>query len=320
MSRSSASTSGERPRQGGVDDHERRGRFSARPEGRRVPVGRQRPTWPPPPRTPLGAWSPGPARFGRPSATLVTSTGRRWAPQDEGGADGTRTGVGVLGGAAAAGLRRADAGRGALGFDSVWTAESWGSDAFTPLTWIAAHTSKIRLGTVVVQLSARTPTATAMTAMTIDHLSNGRVDARPRRVGPAGRRGLVRPAVQQAAGPHPRVRRDHPPGAAPRGPADVRRRVLPAPLQRPRRHRARQAAEDHDPPAARRHPDLPRRRGPEERRPDRRDRRRLAPALLLAVPPGGVRRPARRTARRASRSTRSSPSTSPTTSSRRCGR
>ncbi len=62
-----------------------------------------------------------------------------------------------------------------VGFDSVWTAESWGSDAFTPLTWLAAHTTKIRLGTAVVQLSARTPTATAMMAMTLDHLSNGRV-------------------------------------------------------------------------------------------------------------------------------------------------
>ena len=48
-----------------------------------------------------------------------------------------------------------------LGFDSVWTAEAWGSDAFTPLAWIGAHTSRIKLGTSVVQLSARTPTATA---------------------------------------------------------------------------------------------------------------------------------------------------------------
>lgn len=63
----------------------------------------------------------------------------------------------------------------AVGFDSVWTAESWGSDAFTPLTWIAAHTEKIRLGTGVAQLSARTPVATAMAAMTLDHLSNGRM-------------------------------------------------------------------------------------------------------------------------------------------------
>jgi F420-dependent oxidoreductase-like protein len=62
-----------------------------------------------------------------------------------------------------------------LGFDSVWTAESWGSDAFSPLAWIGAHTSTIRLGTGVVQLAARTPVATAMHAVTIDHLTNGRL-------------------------------------------------------------------------------------------------------------------------------------------------
>jgi len=61
-----------------------------------------------------------------------------------------------------------------LGFDSVWSAEAWGSDAFSPLAWIAGHTSTIKLGTSVVQLSARTPTATAMAAITIDHISNGR--------------------------------------------------------------------------------------------------------------------------------------------------
>jgi F420-dependent oxidoreductase-like protein len=61
-----------------------------------------------------------------------------------------------------------------LGFDSVWTAEAWGSDAFTPLGWIAGQTSTIKLGTSVVQLAARTPTATAMAAITLDHLSNGR--------------------------------------------------------------------------------------------------------------------------------------------------
>ena len=62
-----------------------------------------------------------------------------------------------------------------LGYDSVWTAESWGSDAFTPLTWIAARTSTIRLGTGVAQMAARTPAATAMHALTLDHLSGGRV-------------------------------------------------------------------------------------------------------------------------------------------------
>ncbi|WP_330353916.1 LLM class F420-dependent oxidoreductase [Streptomyces chartreusis] len=62
-----------------------------------------------------------------------------------------------------------------LGYDSVWTAESWGSDAFTALTWIAARTSTIRLGTAVAQMAARSPTTTAMHALTLDHLSGGRM-------------------------------------------------------------------------------------------------------------------------------------------------
>ncbi len=62
-----------------------------------------------------------------------------------------------------------------LGYDSVWTAEAWGSDCFTPLAWIGAHTSRIRLGTAVCQISARTPTATAMATLTLDHLSAGRM-------------------------------------------------------------------------------------------------------------------------------------------------
>jgi len=62
-----------------------------------------------------------------------------------------------------------------LGYDSVWTAESWGSDALTPLAWYGARTSRIKLGTSVVQISARTPAATAMAAVTLDHLSGGRL-------------------------------------------------------------------------------------------------------------------------------------------------
>jgi F420-dependent oxidoreductase-like protein len=61
-----------------------------------------------------------------------------------------------------------------LGFDAVFTAESWGSDAFTPLAWWGSQTSRIKLGTSIVQLSARTPTATAMAALTLDHLCGGR--------------------------------------------------------------------------------------------------------------------------------------------------
>ena len=62
-----------------------------------------------------------------------------------------------------------------LGYDSVWTAESWGSDVFSPLAYLAASTSRIRLGTGIAQMAARTPTATAMHAITLDHLSGGRV-------------------------------------------------------------------------------------------------------------------------------------------------
>jgi F420-dependent oxidoreductase-like protein len=61
-----------------------------------------------------------------------------------------------------------------LGYDSIWTAEAYGSDALTPLAWWGAQTESIKLGTAVVQLSARTPAATAMAAMTLDHLSGGR--------------------------------------------------------------------------------------------------------------------------------------------------
>jgi len=62
-----------------------------------------------------------------------------------------------------------------LGFESAWTAEAYGSDALTPLAWWGAHTERIKLGTSIVQMSARTPAATAMAAMTLDHLSQGRV-------------------------------------------------------------------------------------------------------------------------------------------------
>lgn len=61
-----------------------------------------------------------------------------------------------------------------LGFDSAWTAEAYGSDALTPLAWWGSQTSTIKLGTSICQISARTPTAMAMAALTLDHLSGGR--------------------------------------------------------------------------------------------------------------------------------------------------
>ena len=61
-----------------------------------------------------------------------------------------------------------------LGFNSVWTAEAYGSDALTPLAWWGAATEQIKLGTAIMQMAARTPAATAMAAITMDHLSDGR--------------------------------------------------------------------------------------------------------------------------------------------------
>ena len=61
------------------------------------------------------------------------------------------------------------------GFDALFTAEAWGSDAFTPLTWWGRETTRLRLGTSIVQMSGRTPTSIAMHALTLDHLSGGRV-------------------------------------------------------------------------------------------------------------------------------------------------
>ncbi|MFR9777018.1 LLM class F420-dependent oxidoreductase [Micromonospora sp. MS34] len=73
-----------------------------------------------------------------------------------------------------AGVAEAIAEADRLGFDSVWAAEAYGSDCLTPLAWWGASTSRVRLGTNIMQMSARTPTAAAMAALTLDHLSGGR--------------------------------------------------------------------------------------------------------------------------------------------------
>ena len=61
-----------------------------------------------------------------------------------------------------------------LGFESVWAGEAYGSDAVTPLTWAAASTETLRIGSAIMQIPARTPASTAMTALTLDRLSGGR--------------------------------------------------------------------------------------------------------------------------------------------------
>ena len=61
-----------------------------------------------------------------------------------------------------------------MGYDSVWTAEAYGNDAVTSAAWVLAQTSRIRVGTAIMQMPARTPAMCAMTAMSLDQLSGGR--------------------------------------------------------------------------------------------------------------------------------------------------
>ena len=87
---------------------------------------------------------------------------------------GVQLGYWGFGMTAAAGLEIAQAAE-RLGYDSIWTAEAYGSDAATPLAWLAAGTSTIRLGAGIFQIPGRSAAMTAMTAATIDNLSNGRL-------------------------------------------------------------------------------------------------------------------------------------------------
>jgi F420-dependent oxidoreductase-like protein len=61
-----------------------------------------------------------------------------------------------------------------LGYHSVWSAEAYGSDAVSPIAWVAAQTRRLHVGTAIMQIPARTPTLAATTALTLDHLSGGR--------------------------------------------------------------------------------------------------------------------------------------------------
>ena len=201
-----------------------------------------------------------------------------------------------------------------LGYDSVWVAESWGNDAFTYAAYVAAHTSTIKIGTGIVQIAARTPTATAMAAVTLDHLSNGRLILGL---------GVSGPQVVEGWYGQPSNR----PLARTREYVDIIRRALrrEGPLENdgefyPLPYRGEGSQGLGKPLKIMTHPlraDIPiflGAEGPKNVDPDRGDRRRLAAALLLAVPPGRLRRPAEGRQARASRSTRSRTSPSPTTS------
>ena len=82
--------------------------------------------------------------------------------------------TGYWAGGPPAGVEEAIAEAERLGLDSIWTAEAYGSDGLTPLAWWGASTERLQLGTAITQMSARQPAATAMAAMTLDHLSGGR--------------------------------------------------------------------------------------------------------------------------------------------------
>ena len=109
-----------------------------------------------------------------------------------------------------------------LGYDSVWTAEAYGTDAVTPLAYLAALTKRIKLGTGIMQLAARTPANAAMCAATVDAMAGGgRFIAGLGVSGTADRRGLVRRAVGPAVLPLQGLRRDHAEDLPPRGAGDA---------------------------------------------------------------------------------------------------
>jgi len=164
-----------------------------------------------------------------------------------------------------------------------------GNDAFTFAAWIAAHTKRVRIGTGIVQMAARTPVATAMAAATIDHLRRS-FHTRARSIRPAGCGGLVWATLGT---PLARtrdyveiirrvLRREDA--------LSTSRRVLPASLLRSRLSRTGQTSEIDDPPAPIRYAIFIAAEGP-KRDADGGHRRWMAPALLLALAPRDLRRP-----------------------------
>ena len=104
--------------------------------------------------------------------------------------------------------RRADE----LGYHTLWTAESWGRDAFTILTMIACNTGRIRLGTGIVAIYSRTPTLLAQTVASLDVISRGRAVLGLGTSGRGGGGGLAWAKVREAPGADPGIHRDHPDG------------------------------------------------------------------------------------------------------------
>ena len=102
-----------------------------------------------------------------------------------------------------------------LGYDSVWAAEAYGSDAVTPLAFLAAKTERIKLGTGIMQLAARTPANAAMCAGTVDAMAGGGRFILG--LGVSGPQIVGRPALGSALLPHQRLCRDLPQNLAAAG-------------------------------------------------------------------------------------------------------
>ena len=151
-------------------------------------------------------------RRSRPSAARAT-TASRWRSSSDrlavsGGELKLGLNTGYWAGGPPPGAVEAVAEAERLGFDSIWTAEAYGSDCLTPLAWWGASTERIKLGTAIVQMSARQPAADGDGGDDDGPSVRRPVHPRARRLRAAGRRGLVRDAVRQAARAHARVHRD----------------------------------------------------------------------------------------------------------------
>ena len=120
------------------------------------------------------------------------------------------------------------------GFESVWAAESYGSDVVSVLAWLAPQTTTIKLGAAIMQVPARPPAAAAMAGATIDKLSGGRFLFGFGPSGPQVSEGWYSRPLREAVGPHPRVHRSRPRDHRPRGPGRPPRRALHAAAARRR--------------------------------------------------------------------------------------
>jgi hypothetical protein len=165
-----------------------------------------------------------------------------------------------------------------LGYDSIWTAEAYGSDAVTPAAWILAQTSKIKAGTAIMQMPARTPAMAAMTAMSLAELSGGRFICGVGASGPQvveGWHGVPYGKPVTRLKEYITIMKQI---IARQGPATFEGEMYQLPYTGPGIHRPRQAAEEH--PALRgRDPHLCSHHHPGRRRCRRGSGRRLLPRV-----------------------------------------